>query len=35
MNLRAKLMTVFLLALLAILAFSTVVAATAGMGWSG
>jgi hypothetical protein len=35
MNLRLKFMTVTLLVLLALMTFSTVVAAAAGMGWSG
>jgi hypothetical protein len=35
MNLKTKLMAILLLALLAILTFSAVVYAAAGMGWSG
>jgi hypothetical protein len=35
MNLKGKLMTILVLALLAMLTFSAVVYAAAGMGWSG
>jgi hypothetical protein len=35
MNLKGKLMVILVLALLAMLTFSAVVYAAAGMGWSG
>jgi hypothetical protein len=35
MNLKSKLITILVLALLAMLTFSAVVYAAAGMGWSG